>query len=404
LFSDEGKSLIIQALDGAAPMSGSPRVVSIDFPQGQWYNRSEYVINMEMDELGPEKEDSFTENITEAGESWGIETDEGTPEGLGNLSRTYRLTHSVSAVGKRRQDGSGTDVREAWNEAQVWVKSRLGFDSNIALSSGVNNLPSYYGGYNHVRNETPDKRAGSYSVEETWILASGTSLEDFTVTTNKGIEDLDTTVRIEGVITGLEQRDANLQVSTTKYSNANTRFIHASGLAFTRAQIYSGETLNIKPKTIVFGKNPIVGTINYSFEYNDRPSNLISNAKTEVISIADNVDGGNAFAELFVLGRAAGPILQDLSTRASFKRTLSLEILVNRPAVTGTVDSIKYAFYNKNPRADASTSGDIANLITAIDPASIGINASHSDNPQENWDFRNGRYSYSQTWTYVPSG
>jgi hypothetical protein len=160
----------------------------------------------------------------------------------------------------------------------------------------------------------------------------------------------------------------------------------------------------MKPKSYVIGKNPVAGMINYAFEYDTRPSNLIANAKSEVVTISDNVGGGQSFAELFVLGRWQGPILQDLGTRPSFKRMLNIEIVVNRPTVSGTVDSIKSAFYDSNPRANISTSGDIQNIITAIDPATIGINSCFSDPPQENWDFLNGRYSYTRTWTYVPSG
>lgn len=413
LFATEGKIFVIQAVSGTAPMSGFPRVNSIDIPEGQWYNRAPYTINLEFDELWPQKEDSFSDNIKTAHESWNIETNEGEQESTGYLSRTYRLTHSVSATGKRRQDGSGSDVREAWHEAQNWVQSRLGFDTNIALSSGVVNLPSYYGGYNKVRNESIDKREGTYAVTETWTLASGTALENFSVNTTNNIDQTETTVRLEGSVTGLEQISpgSGYPPTTTRYSNANTRFIAVSGLAFTRAQAYSGETLNTQPITVIVGRNPVAGTIDYSFEYDNRPSNLIGAAKSENISVVDTTDGGKSFAELFILDRTHGPVLQSLGTRPAFKRTLNLELVVNRPTVSGTIASIRSAFYDSNPRMNTTTSGDISNLIAAIDPSGLVdgdgrhiFTTTYSDPPQETWDFRSGRYSYTRTWTYIPSG
>lgn len=403
LFADEGKSLIIQALDGTEAVSGYPRVVGIEFPEGIWYDRSPYTINLELDTLYPENEDDFTYNLASAEESWTIDTDE-RPESIGDLSRTYRLSHTVSATGKLKYTSTSVPVKEAWREARDWVHTRLGFDSYIALSSGVNNLPSYYGGYNHARNEVDDKRGGSYSVSETWILASGTALEDFSVSTNTSRDKAIISVTINGNIIGLEQRDSDLQVTTTKYANALSRFNAVSGLALTRAQTYSGETLNILPESMIVGRSPTNGTINYTFNYNNRTSNLIANAKSEKISVNDTAHGGESFAELFVLDRGEGPILQDLGTRPSYKRTLSIELVVNKPSVTASDASIKAAFYDSNPRADVSTSGDIQTIIDAINPINQPISMTKASPAQENWDFLTGRYSYNQTWTYVPSG
>lgn len=401
LFTTEGKPLIIKALDGVTSMSGHPRVVSIEFPEAIWYNRSEYTINLELDELYPEDEDSFAYNISSAQERWTVDTNE-QAEGIGDLSRTYRLTHSVSATGKRRQDGSGNTVRQAWHEAENWVKSRLGFDSDIALSSGVKNLPAYYGGYNHIRDEQIGEMDGTYSVTETWTLTSGTALEDFTVTTTSAVENNQSNVVVAGNIIGLEERDSDLAITTTKYSNALSKFNVVSGLAYTRAQDYSGLTLNTKPVSSVFGKNPIAGTINYSFTYNDRPSYFVAGARSEVITVTDTPTGGASFAEIFVLERGEGPILQNLGTRPSFRRTLNIELVMDIDSAANFTE----AYFTKNPRVDAATSGDLwYNIIHPTDPrVQLGVNACFSDPPQETWDFRRGRYSYNRTWTYVPSG
>lgn len=81
--------------------------------------------------------------LSDVTESWNIDTDERAENE--SLSRTYRLTHSVSATGKRHYNNNILQA-EAWQQARDWVQSKLGFDSSKALSSGVNNLPSYYSG------------------------------------------------------------------------------------------------------------------------------------------------------------------------------------------------------------------------------------------------------------------
>lgn len=398
LFSDEGRHFEVQALDGSNSVKCNPRVVDINFPDGLWYDKCEYTITLECDELYPEQEDVFTEYIESASEEWTISTNE-QPETI-NSSRTYALTHTVSAVGKKfyTSTGDGSIEKQAWVQARDFVLSRLGFDSEIALSSGVNNLPSYYSGWNHVRNETPDIQGGGFSVTETWLLASGSAIEDFTIQQSDELEAPYTRVTINGNVTGLESRDSNMGILTTKWDNAHTKFIQASGWAFSRAQTYTGLNLNVTPLSFVVGRNPFQGTIDYSFEYDTRPVNLIENAKTESITISDNFDG-ELFASVFVLGRVDGPVLQDLSTKPANTRSLSIEIVVDPPTYPAnpSVADMTDALINQKPRLDANFSTSLNNLITAAKPSADTV---YQSQPQESWDIKTGRYSYNVEWTY----
>lgn len=398
LFSNEGLQFEVQSLDGSQPMKCNPRQISISIPDGQWFDRCEYTITMECDELYPEQEDDFSYYISDANESWQLETNEDQPEGIGK-PRTYRLTHNVSAVGKRFYDDTGSLVKPAWQQARDFVLARLGFDSTIALSSGVNNLPSYYGGYNHVRSQDIDELGGGFSVSETWILSSGTALEDFTVETNSNINETNVGVTIQGLITGLEERNASLSLTTSKYDNALTKFTQASGLALTRAQSYSGYTLNITPTVSTIGRNPIAGTIQYSFQYDDRPSSIISGAKSEVIAINDSF-GGESFASIFVLGRANGPVLQDLGTKPAATRSLNIECVMPRPSFGSFTTSEIRTALNNNPRLSAASSGTFFKIIEAANPQNNGYTTVFESPTQENWEPLNGRYSYNKTWTY----
>lgn len=399
LFSEDGKQLEFQAFDADQPMKCNPRIQSINFEEGRWYNICQYTIQCEADVLSVDGvlvgEDDYTEYISSAQETWAIESVE-QPEGLG-LPRTYRMTHSVQAQGKRYYDDTGALVADAWKQARDWVTPRLGFDSAYLTSSGVKDLTSDYTGYNHVRSENIDEVGGSYSITETWLVASGTALEEFTVNVRTSQDGL-TTVGIDGNITGLEERDSDLDLTTSKWDNALTKFTAVSGVAYTRAKSYSGiNTLNITPLSTTVGKNPIAGTISYGFEFDSRPSNCVNGAKSEVISLNDSF-GVDVFASIPVLGRVKGPVLQDIGTHQATTRALSIELVMDTP---GTGCDVTTFLFTKNPRRAAATSGDIQAIINAASPATYeGASQTFVSNRSENWEPKTGRYSYNIEWTY----
>jgi hypothetical protein len=148
------------------------------------------------------------------------------------------------------------------------------------------------------------------------------------------------------------------------------------------------------------GRNPFRGTIDYTFDYDTRPLKLVEGARSEVISIGDNI-GGELFASVFVLGRARGPVLQDLGTKPSNTRTLTIELVVPPPSISDrTVTTMKGLMITNKPMNNPSYSGNLNNLVAAANPKNNGFTTVFQDQPQENWDFLSGRYSYQTTWTY----
>ena len=278
--------------------------------------------------------------------------------------------------------------------------SKIGFDASIITSSGVHNLPSYYVGLNHVRSENIDQQGGNYSVTENWVLASGYATENFSLNVSDELESPYKTVSLEGTVTGYEERNNNMQTVSSKWDNALTKYNSISNLAFIRAQQFSGLSLNIIPTTERVGRNPIQGVIDYNFEYDTRPMTLIEGVKSESINVGDNI-GGELFASVFVLGRAAGPVLQDLSTKPANTRTLSIEIVVEPSGYTDrTVATIKNLLLNQKPSQIEPYKTSIQNVIDAVNPNNNGFSTVFQEQPQENWEFREGRYSYNTTWTY----
>lgn len=409
LFAVEGGSLELQSADGSAPMKCNPRLRNIRFAEGSWYEVSDYQIDLEADSfyggsfIAPSGEDGFVEKIRDFSESWTVELND-QPEFAGQTTldfqtnQSYRLTHNISAVGKRFYNENGTLAKQAWEQAREYVQPRLGFDQERAMASGVLNLPAYYNGFDHLRSETVDEAGGTYSVTETWVVTSGTALEDFTINIRKGIESDIVSVSIDGRITGLSTRDSDYGLVQGKYTAAELKFAAVSGSLMGRAQQFSGYTLNAIPISEVQTRSPTQGIITYTYEFDTRPSQIIPGAKSEVLNISDNLQG-DVFAEIPVLGRAAGPVLQSIGTRTARRRTLSLQAVFPKVSPTSAVASLAAAF-NGNPRLAGASAPVIDNIIVAASPSQLGFSTYYQTEPQENWEPLRGVYSYSTSWVF----
>ena len=155
--------------------------------------------------------------ISDFSEDWTLDTDEANAQTNQDgflVPRTYSITHNISAVGKTHYLPDGTKLR-AWQQAKGFVQNKLltfgttppagpirnypNSDNTSTtvdgvVTSDINSDPSViagmigkgtldliaaYGGYNRVISEQIDEAAGSYSVTETWLLASGTAYETY---------------------------------------------------------------------------------------------------------------------------------------------------------------------------------------------------------------------------------
>lgn len=414
-FDQDGKEFSIMC-DGNVLLRCYPRVNGPKFSPSpnNWVITSDYSIELEFEDE-PQPTEGFGilgENtgiappfIADFQESWGIDVvDEKAYFSYGGDTNPtqLRLSHSLSAVGKRRYTGGGLQA-EAWEQARSFVIGQLGYSSGFAGSSGVLNIGiSNFSGYNHARTNSVDKTAGSYSVTENWILTSGSNaIEDFTVDVRKGIDSDITTVSIQGTIQGLETRTygsvlGDFTISTSKFTAASGYWmtIKDSNRILPRAQIYGGtvatRAINVLPATKSVGYNPSQGVITYSYEYNDRPSNLIAGALTESIIVSDT-NPVDVFAEIVIPGRSAGALLQDINTVTSRKRDISIDVTVALPTGTGTAD-----MFSTNPSAAADV---IFNAFyNDLVGAGWGQIFYHTNN--SSWDIKTGRFSASKGWTY----
>ncbi|SVA80008.1 uncharacterized protein METZ01_LOCUS132862 [marine metagenome] len=460
LFAQEGKKFEIEGIDAATsnsvgeyPLtpSGSlycfPRINNITFTEGQWVNTVDYTIGLECDEVfglqgaqrdgypfgGAGTEDAQVSGeyfldaighklyLESATEDWALEFNE-TPQTV-ESHHTFRLSHNVSAVGKKAYDEGGL-ISEPWRQAQRWVSPRLGLDNTFIKGQGSTpdgspasglNLSHAWGtstGFNHTRSETTDELAGSYAVNETWIISSGNALEEFSVDTNTDAETSKTTVSVQGLVTGLDTRDTDFRITESKWDAAEAKYeaISTGGLTstiFQRVQAYSGITdVNSEPLSSTIGRNPVAGTISYSYSYDDRPGNCISGAISESIVIQDT-HPHDVFATIPCIGRSQGPVLQNMGTITEATRSVSIDVTMPFASGAKVCPRLLYGPDGEilsttvDYMTGAAPKAAVDVILTAFDThlrlnyTQVFINAD-----TESWDPWNGKYTRNLGWTY----
>ena len=394
--------------------------------------------------------------ITDFSEEWSLDTDDANAETIGASGtyagylkpRSYSITHNMSAVGKTHYLPDGTKLR-GWREAKGFVQKQLFVlnsgspiynypnSNNYSLTPDgvatpdINSQPSViagligegtldliasYGGYNRIVNESIDEAGGSYSLTETWVLATGTAFETYNINVSKGIDDSFTSVSIDGNIKGLTSANqasfGGLNSSSVKinrpanagadrmafmgadaatglavsgaYMNAVKKYHDVTGNGsfdysspvYKRANFavtYDDTTyrrLNPIPKSQSAALNEAAGTIDYNATYDNRPINILSGVLYENISINDTYPG-DSFATIPVIGRSTGPILQYIGGRSEYTRDVTIECLVDRNR--DAPDSRSVDFLWGNPMYETvSLSSSASNFLAAGFTTAVG--------------------------------
>ncbi len=417
LFSsdNDGGLLEVDFDDGTDGLSAHVQIESVDFSEGNnLVQKTGYTINLTTSilygpngTLSPDTEE-FPYNISSADESWDIqETDDTTMAlnalvGVSDTKKVYQLTHTMSATGKPKWSTSttggvlastnpiyatpGDDTTpvvgydaggEAWQQALAYIATKIGTGATPGSVSsgyqlpkdmdnpipdalyvgiyGMNLLVASYGSYNYVRTQQIDKKGGSVSVTETWILAASPVVETLDISISSSEESNDSeggnnTITISGTIRGLAAAPtassqssllpADTDVNETKYTNAKTAFadrlLYMDDLARITANTYlcstCGYYFRSLPDSKQVGINVLKGEINYSFTYSDKNSQFGDGIQDASLNISDT-HPGNVLSLTQVLGRVYGPVIQDMGSTTEYKRSLSLSLTMNAKKV-----------------------------------------------------------------------
>jgi len=420
-------------------ISGNPRVVNYSFnPESDNYtSRAGYTITFEMDTLqSGTGADAFNCNsyppyIESVEENWDVEiVDEQVPYtwDIGTGIREtfpYRaaVTHQVNVTARLHYTGCGLH-NTPWEDARDYANRFLGFNGDFFTLSGILGLPgsgndfSSYVSRNHMRQVSTDKTNGNISITETFlVLPSGGNIiasnayEDFNVDMqqNEGV----ISVSVNGTIQGLHSTtwpqssptgNASGEViwgSGGKYDSALAYWNTISGRLYDRASksfndVYSSDPcfsrpLNTRIRQRTVASNPLAGTISYGYTYDTIPSGCISGdcIISENITIDDQLLT-DVFASQTVIGRAAGPILQDIGTTSSRTRTVSIELLTIPPTSCGSYAEI-YAPVN---------TGAVNSFISGVTGDLAGFSQIFVSQNQQSWNFTAGRYTKTLAVTY----
>lgn len=460
-----------------------PKFISINFAEGIWVNKCDYTITLEAQFLldrndkviGSESYatrtfkpgdngwtgggnltiDNFLSRvggfIEDFQESWSLEPEDGNgntfdPYTTENITRIYRLTRNITAKGKNitGYECFGTqdpNFYRAHEQARRYVVNHInnsglmtnhyddypGHSLATYFASGAINLNAYlHGGYNHSRTENIDITQGTYSLQDTWILSSGSAYENYSLSLSSSEGESRNRVSIEGTIKGLTSIPASgsifggnaNQPANTAYENAINKYrtitnhgqFGLSAHVYKRAQNAAGGiTLNHVPLSLSLATNEFTGEISYTIEYDDRPPKFVTGAISENISVSDTYPG-DVFAVIPVIGRPTGPVLQYIGGRTEYQRSLTIELLVNTSSSLdpqNILDRVDYAEFKnrqlllRKPSLVSPTREDIVQIINAYSPArEPGIRKYFISPPQETWDPKEGRYTLNLNWTY----
>ncbi len=269
LFSEDGGILEWQPTNGQPPVKCYPKVLSINFPEGQWADRCSYVVELEAPWIyingTTDLEDSIsTDLVSASSETWSFE------EVVGHEGQQYKVVHEVNANGKLGYDGAGSPYgnKQAWENAKVFVDAMVNgtVDSSIMFAA-LGASDKITGHYNNVVRI--DQDGGTYGITEEWLLSDSTTYEErqFTVEYNQSEDEYGVTY--QGTIYGV-----NSGSSAGGFANMNAAkaAIPSAATARTTAITYVGSLLGSKtipssPDKETFALNQQDGIVSFTYRW-----------------------------------------------------------------------------------------------------------------------------------------
>lgn len=358
---------------------------------------------------------------------------------IGAIYPLYRISRTIGAVGKFIPTGSDGLGISAISGAKQWVRCRL----DTAPETSISGILSGIVLYNFTRSVNVDDPGGSYRLTDNWIgiptgFASGLYMESFNVESSLDNTYM-RTVTINGTVKGLEPFNtgviytpsaiggsgaagsilpaasiARASAQQSKYESALSGYHNViKPNIFSRVQCFvekehdpnstSQQTgifrrffgrdenpINPLPISITEGSNPTEGSVSYSWVYNNRPLNLISGSILETLTVIDNFPS-QVIAELFVLGRRIGPVLQNLGTYTTASRDVTFEVTMLRPTGLSNIRFPRTAYIQ------------ITGLVESFNPTYLlnaNICKSFVKANSESWSITEAKFTKQKTWVW----
>lgn len=267
-----------------------------------------------------------------------------------------------------------------------WELVKLTLLSRAITESGIADLKPFP----TSASVTPNKQDGSLSYSYTFTNQNPQSVRhEFTVETRYSREDGRTVVSVNGTVTGLRTIDRasdypfRAYSPSERYDNALAYYNGMSGNIFGLVSTYV-DTSKVNPRayTTSVAHNQYAGTVSYTAEYNSLPLPCVSGALSENITITDD-SATQVIAIIPVLGRAKGPVIQDIGTVKERRRGVTIEVVMPVDTNTRICD----------PSAASAPSIDISPYAPAGNPVYL-------EQDQTQWSPTNGHYTRQVSWIY----
>lgn len=382
--------------------------------------------------------------------------------------KVFSVNRSIAAVGSPvyAEDGTYRSGLSPWQQASGFIYDYLEmmstgrefydefvpYGSKLIGGSGTGNTPGNMSGLWRAANfsyqETIDKEAGSYSLNESFLMYSGDHPVLETITVNTDISDNGTvTVNVQGNIEGLNtlgfEKSGNAFLNAYNYYEKINSGVPNDAYMIARGAIQKEgqwddrgtnsrvEWLHPAALSRSVAKDYNAGTINYTFSFDNRPPNLIPGSISESIQIQDTYPG-ELFSVTPVIGRSQ-PVLQYLNSRSEYKRSLSINITMAPVSpyiykfgdgatgfydVTGESGLVPHKSWEQpySPRQliqqlyirekpSINRTVELNEIFQAANPVNdpffdVYEGKCYHSAPTESWDARTRNYSYSIEWTY----
>jgi hypothetical protein len=343
-------------------------------------------------------------------------------------------------------EGAKTKVYSTYPTSADFDNVASGFLKSAGMIGGASGFDPVLTQRNHGLNIL----GGSYNWSDTYVMKpnsgdykgsgvpTGNVIDTFNLDVSSSLEDAIITVNLQGELKGLEpfvgtptasgsgshgpfagrlQLNADNKMSTAIFqcqSYLDEALYAKTGdgsisyptkesghpLLFDRAvTAYSGLgspstlLLQLSPepisKSVAYNTNE--GTIGYNLSYSNRPVNCYSGALSETISISRSF-ATDVHSSLVILGRANGPIMQDIGTKTASTTECSIEAVV----VPQTGYTCTGNFWVGSP------TGFYQELI---DDVASGISGTYETYfltaSNVNWDPRTGRLGRTASWIHT---
>lgn len=370
-------------------------VSNIDFEPSTTTDISNYTISFSASDIkfGGESinptEESFKDfNLRSVNDSFSVDWSN-------DYDNTITVTRSVNAQSFKVYSADLTEesgLTESFEYARSWVNSRFDGDVRDSPSLGgypILSLPAGYVYVNSQVSEQFDKLDGSYGITVRWLYAPNITnntycSDDYSINKNQIYASGKTSYKISGTIKGYQSATRTTTASTAAKNYfetlTNSTFKNRINAAFNVAVI---DLLGPIVNNYVY--SPFTGTVTYDLEFQEKASDLPSCFTDVEISMSSNEDE-RVIAEIAIPGRALGPIIQDIQTKQSVKRSIN------------AIFSIATGITTFSSMPGLKTSG--LNYIESVNgiPAGTENSSFWKTSFSHNLDLKQGKYSISVTY------